>query len=59
MQELCIYVTGSFGRLEASQYSDLDLFFIHPGNPGTPISTSYPGLPRRYSMLISLAPRDR
>lgn len=25
---LCIYVTGSFGRLEASKYSDLDLFFI-------------------------------
>ncbi len=27
-ENLCIYVTGSFGRLEASQYSDLDLFFI-------------------------------
>ena len=26
--ELCIYVTGSFGRLEASEHSDLDLFFI-------------------------------
>ena len=26
--DLCIYVTGSFGRLEASEYSDLDLFFI-------------------------------
>lgn len=26
--DLCLYVTGSFGRLEASQYSDLDLFFI-------------------------------
>ena len=26
--DLCIYVTGSFGRLEASQYSDLDLFFV-------------------------------
>ena len=28
---LCIYVTGSFGRLEASEHSDLDLFFIHEG----------------------------
>jgi hypothetical protein len=25
---LCIYATGSFGRLEASEYSDLDLFFV-------------------------------
>lgn len=30
-EELCIYVTGSFGRLEASRHSDLDLFFIHKG----------------------------
>ncbi|MCY4659102.1 MAG: hypothetical protein OXF93_04710 [Acidobacteria bacterium] len=29
---LCIYVTGSFGRLEASEYSDLDLFFVHRGS---------------------------
>ena len=29
---LCIYVTGSFGRLEASKYSDLDIFFIHEGS---------------------------
>ncbi len=29
---LCIYATGSFGRLEASKYSDLDLFFIHLGS---------------------------
>ena len=28
LTNLCIYVTGSFGRLEASEYSDLDLFFI-------------------------------
>ena len=26
--DLCIYVTGSFGRLEASLHSDLDLFFV-------------------------------
>jgi predicted nucleotidyltransferase len=25
---LCIYATGSYGRLEASAYSDLDLFFV-------------------------------
>jgi len=24
----CIYATGSYGRLEASKYSDLDLFFL-------------------------------
>ncbi len=28
---LCIYTTGSYGRLEASQNSDLDLFFIDSG----------------------------
>ena len=32
---LCIYVTGSFGRLEASQYSDLDLFFVATGHSRT------------------------
>lgn len=31
LPNLCIYVTGSYGRLEASEYSDLDLFFIHRG----------------------------
>src|SRR5690606_19508850 len=30
-EELCIYVTGSFGRGEASEFSDLDLFFVHSG----------------------------
>ena len=29
---LCIYVTGSYGRLEASENSDLDIFFIHQGS---------------------------
>jgi hypothetical protein len=24
----CVYATGSFGRLEASQHSDLDLFIV-------------------------------
>ena len=32
--DLCIYVTGSFGRLEASEHSDLDLFFINGSVPG-------------------------
>ncbi len=32
LSNLCIYVTGSFGRLEASKFSDLDLFFIHKGS---------------------------
>lgn len=29
--DLCIYATGSFGRLEASAHSDLDLFLVHTG----------------------------
>ncbi|MDT7858332.1 hypothetical protein RQM47_16910 [Rubrivirga sp. S365] len=28
---LCVYVTGSYGRREASEHSDLDLFFLHEG----------------------------
>src|SRR5215813_9722250 len=33
--KLSIYVTGSYGRLEASEHSDLDLFFISAGEkPG-------------------------
>ena len=32
LPRLCIYVTGSFGRLEASEHSDLDVFFIHEGS---------------------------
>ena len=27
-QNFCIYVTGSFGRKEASEYSDVDIFFM-------------------------------
>jgi UTP:GlnB (protein PII) uridylyltransferase len=35
----CVYATGSFGRCEASQYSDLDLFILgksdaKPGRDG-------------------------
>ena len=52
---LCIYVTGSFGRLEASEYSDLDVFFIHDGSSRTP-------LPRIKEILLDadliLAARD-
>lgn len=29
---LCIYVTGSYGRFEASPHSDLDLFFVKLGS---------------------------
>jgi predicted nucleotidyltransferase len=32
LDDLCVYVTGSYGRGEASAYSDLDLFFIHRGS---------------------------
>ena len=32
LPDLCIYVTGSYGRLEASLHSDLDLFFINKGS---------------------------
>ena len=32
LSDLCIYVTGSYGRLEASPNSDLDLFFINKGS---------------------------
>jgi predicted nucleotidyltransferase len=31
LKDLCIYVTGSYGRLEASTHSDLDLFLVHQG----------------------------
>jgi predicted nucleotidyltransferase len=30
----CVYITGSFGRGEASKYSDLDLFIVGLGSPG-------------------------
>ena len=32
----CVYATGSFGRSEASRYSDLDLFIVgkRDGKPG-------------------------
>jgi predicted nucleotidyltransferase len=30
-RKACVYVTGSFGRNEASAYSDLDLFILGQG----------------------------
>lgn len=30
--DLCLYVTGSFGRLEAAPRSDVDVFFLHKGS---------------------------
>ncbi len=30
-QKACVYVTGSFGRGEASKHSDLDLFIVGKG----------------------------
>jgi predicted nucleotidyltransferase len=32
----CVYATGSFGRGEASQYSDLDIFIVGEGTPKQP-----------------------
>lgn len=34
---LCIYASGSYARGEASEYSDLDLFFVHNNVQGNPI----------------------
>jgi predicted nucleotidyltransferase len=39
-EPLCIYATGSYGRLEAWKDSDIDLFFLAAGHPGKrPISS--------------------
>ena len=32
----CVYATGSFGRREASQHSDLDIFIVSEGTPDEP-----------------------
>lgn len=37
-EPLCIYATGSYGRLEAWAESDIDVFFLHEGHPETPFS---------------------
>ena len=31
LSDLCLYITGSYGRFEASVHSDLDIFFMHKG----------------------------
>ena len=33
--DVAVYVTGSFGRMEANQYSDLDIFFLVRGSAET------------------------
>lgn len=37
LPNLCIYVTGSYGRHEASEFSDCDLFFIYDEAKGVSI----------------------
>jgi len=32
-EPLCIYATGSYGRLEAGEDSDIDVFFLYEGHP--------------------------
>lgn len=32
-EPLCIYATGSYGRLEAGEESDIDIFFLYDGHP--------------------------
>jgi predicted nucleotidyltransferase len=32
-EPLCIYATGSYGRLEAGEESDIDIFFLYEGHP--------------------------
>ncbi len=34
-ENLCVYATGSYAREEASEHSDIDLFFIHDGSQQT------------------------
>jgi predicted nucleotidyltransferase len=35
LPKLCVYATGSYARNEASEHSDIDLFFIHEGSSKT------------------------
>jgi len=35
-EKVCVYATGSFGRGEASRYSDLDVFIVGEGTPEEP-----------------------
>jgi predicted nucleotidyltransferase len=36
VDQVCVYATGSFGRGEASQHSDLDVFIVGDGTPQKP-----------------------
>jgi predicted nucleotidyltransferase len=36
VDKACVFATGSFGRREASQYSDLDVFIVGEGTPEKP-----------------------
>src|SRR4051794_18233402 len=38
VKNLCVYATGSFGRLEASRHSDIDLFFVQTGDVGDAVT---------------------
>lgn len=40
----CVYATGSFGRLEASKYSDLDLFILGKSTEGMPLLSRLDGI---------------
>lgn len=37
-EPLCIYATGSYGRLEAWEGSDIDVFYLYEGHPAKPLS---------------------
>jgi predicted nucleotidyltransferase len=37
-EPLCIYATGSYGRLEAGPESDIDVFYLYEGHPAQPLS---------------------
>jgi UTP:GlnB (protein PII) uridylyltransferase len=36
LSNFCIYTTGSYGRLEASEQSDVDLFFLNSDSKKVP-----------------------
>jgi predicted nucleotidyltransferase len=38
LPKLCIYGTGSFARCEASEFSDIDIFFVHKDSRIAPVS---------------------
>lgn len=50
---LCIYVTGSYGRLEAGEHSDVDPFFLHDARDGQ--AFPFPDLVRVMARLIDAA----